>query len=89
MDLADVVHQGKQPPLHIHLGLGAQGELVQSFLNADIGEHRLDDCQASGVDLFTMGGVNLGFHFIDQIGHRIIHPDRQVPARRAGFGQTA
>ncbi len=75
MDLADVVHQSKQPPLHIHLSLGAQGESVQSFLNADIGEHRLDDCQASGVDLFTLGSVYLGFHFIDQVGLVTIHPD--------------
>jgi hypothetical protein len=48
VNLADIVNQSKSPPLHIHLGLGAQGESIQLFLNADIGKHRLDDAQASG-----------------------------------------
>jgi len=33
MDLTDIVHPGEQPPLDIHLGLGAQGETIQPFLN--------------------------------------------------------
>jgi hypothetical protein len=89
VNLADIMHQSKQPPLYIHLGLGAQGEAVQSLLNADIGEDWLDDGQASGIDLLAFGGVNLGFHLIDQIGRLIIHPDRQESAWCGWFAQTA
>jgi len=89
VDLADIVHQSEQPPLDIHLGFGTQGEAIQSLLNADVGKHRLDNGQAPGIDLFTLWGVYFGLHLIDQVGLLIIHPDRQVPARRARSAQTA
>ena len=79
VDLADIVHQGKQPPLDIHLGFGAQGEVVQTLLDTDIGKDRLNNGQASGIDLFALWCVDLGFHLVDQIGSLIIHPDGQVP----------
>lgn len=53
VDLADIVHQGKQAPLDIYLGFGADCEAVQAFLDADIGKYRLDDGQSSGIDLFA------------------------------------
>jgi len=61
VDHADM-HLGKQPPLDIHLGFGAWCEAVQSFLNADIGKHRLDYIKGSVIDLFTLDGVYLGFN---------------------------
>jgi len=78
MDLTDIVHPGEQPPLDIHLGLGAQGETIQPFLNTEIGEGRLDDGQSPGIDLPALGCVYPGFHFVDQVGLFSIRPGRQV-----------
>ena len=88
VDLADVVDQGKQAPLDIHLGFGAQGETIQTFLDADIGKYRLDDGQAPGIDLPALGGVDPGFHLVDQVGGLVIQPDRQVPGRCVWLAQT-
>jgi hypothetical protein len=46
VDFANVVNQGEQFRLDIYLRLCAQGEVIQSFLNADMGKHRLDNPQA-------------------------------------------
>jgi hypothetical protein len=35
VDFADIVDQGKQSPLDVHLGCKAVGEAVQPLLNAD------------------------------------------------------
>ena len=53
VDLADIVHQGKQAPLDIRLGFCADCEAVQAFQDTDIGKYRLDDGQSSGIDLFA------------------------------------
>lgn len=38
VDLADVVHQGVQPPLYIHFPFRTQREAVHVFVNADVGK---------------------------------------------------
>ena len=81
MDFADVVDQGKQSPLDIYLGFGTQSEAVQPLLNADVGKDRLDNPQASGIDLLTLRGVYLCFHFIEQVRCLLIDPDGEIPAR--------
>lgn len=55
VDLADVVDQGEQPPLDIHLGFGAQGESIHVFLHADIGKNRFNNTQPPGIDLLALG----------------------------------
>ena len=55
------MYQGKQAPLDIHLGFGADCEVVQAFLDADIGKDRLDNGQSSGIDLFALGEFILAF----------------------------
>ena len=48
--------------------------------DTDIGKHGLDNAQASGIDLFTLGGVYFGFHLVDQIGLLLIYSDGEIPA---------
>ena len=67
MDLADIVYQSEQSPLYIHLGFGTQSEAVHVLLDTDIGKHRLDNAQAFCIDLFSLGGIYLGLHLIDQV----------------------
>ena len=47
--LLDVVHQGVQLPLPVHLGLAAQGEAVELLVVAQIAEHRLHRGEAFAV----------------------------------------
>jgi hypothetical protein len=58
------------------------------FLDTDIGENRLDNGQASGIDLFALRGVYLGLHFIDQVWLVLINPDGEIAARGVWFAQT-
>ena len=51
VDFTNVVDQGKQLPLHIDFGFRANGEVVQSFLDAEIGKDRFNDRQTPGIDL--------------------------------------
>ena len=55
VDFTNVVDQSEQHPLHIYLGFRPQGEVVQAFLYAEIGKHRLDDRQSPGIDLLPSG----------------------------------
>ena len=68
VDFTNIMHESEQLPLYIHLDFRAHGEVIQSFLNSDIGEDRLDNSQTSGIDLFALGGINLGLHLLDQTG---------------------
>lgn len=89
MDFTNIVDQCKQLPLHIDLGFRAQGKVIQAFLNADIGKDRLDDRQSSGVALFALRRVDLGFHLFDQIGLLTFDFDRQISARCVRLVQTS
>ena len=88
VDLADIVHQGKQSPLNVYLGFGTQRESVHMFLDTNIGEHRLDDGQASGIDQPALWRVYLGFHFIHQSGRLAFRRDHQVLAQHVRLAQT-
>ena len=58
------------------------------LLNTNIGKHRLDNAQSSGIDLFALGGIYLFPHFIDQVRLVLINPDREIPARCGWFAQA-
>ena len=74
VDFTNIMHESKQLPLYIHLDFRAQGEVVQSFLNSDIGEDRLDNSQTSGIDLFALGSIELGLYLLDQVGPLFCFP---------------
>jgi len=79
MDFTNIVDQSEQHPLYIHLGFGPQGVVVQAFLYAEIGKHRLNDRQSSGIDPSALWRVDLGFHLFDQTGLLTFHFNRQIP----------
>ena len=68
MDFTNIVDESKQLPLDIDLGFRANGEVIQSFLYAEIGKNRLDDRQPPGIDLPAFWGVDAVFHLLDQVG---------------------
>ena len=41
MNLAEVVNQTEQQPLRVDFPFAAQREVIQSFVETDIGKHRL------------------------------------------------
>ena len=88
VDFTNVVDQGKQLPLDIHLGFRAQGKVIQALVQAEVSKDGLDDRQAPGIDLPALGCVDPGFHLFDQAGIRTIDLDRQKPARGRGLAQT-
>ena len=81
VDLADVVHQGKQAPLYIHFPFGPQSEAMHALLDTDVGKDRLNDSQASRIDLLSLFSIDLGFHFVDQVRLLGSHRDRKIAAR--------
>lgn len=68
---SNIMHQSKQLPLHIHIGFGLYGEVVQALLNAVLGEHRLDNGQTPGIDLFALRSPILAFIFSIKSGCRL------------------
>ena len=60
--------------------------MVQAFLDTDIGKDRHDDGQASGIDLFALGGSTLAFTSSIRLGSDS-SPNRQVPEGCIGFAQ--
>ena len=75
VDFTNIMYQSKQFPLHIDLDFRPYGEVIQALLHADVGKDRLDDRQSSGIDLFALGRVDLGFHLFDQAGLMTFHLD--------------
>ena len=75
LDFTNVVDESEQLPLHIHFGFGAEGEVVQPFLDAEIGKDRLHDRQTPGVDLPAFGCIDAGFHLLDQVGMQTAYLD--------------
>ena len=73
VDFADIVYQSEQPPLYIHFQFGPQREAVHALLDTDVGKHRLDNTQPSGVDPLALFSIDLGFHLFDQIGMQTTH----------------
>jgi len=65
--------------------------VIQSFLDAYIGEDWLDDGQAFGIDQPALRRVYLGFHFIHQGGRLAFGWYHQVFAQhvRGGFATLA
>jgi hypothetical protein len=86
VDLADVVDRSKPRtrPLYIYFGFGPQCGVVHAFLHTDVGKDWLDNG-----DLLALFGIDLGLHFIDQVGLLRIHRDGKIPVRGGGFAQTA
>ncbi len=62
--LLDVVHQGVQLPLAVHLGLAAQGEAVELLVVAQVGEHRLYGGEASAVFGAALFAVDALLHLL-------------------------
>ena len=89
VDFTNIMHESKQFPLHIDFGFGAEGEVIQSFLNAEVGKDRLYDRQPAGIDLPAFRRVDPGLHVIDQVGVGALDLDRQEPPRGGGLAQTS
>jgi len=62
LDFTNVVDESEQLPLHIYFGFGAEREVVQAFLDAQVGKDRFHDRQAPGVDLSARKCIDPGFH---------------------------
>ena len=62
--LLDVVDQGEQLPLPVHLMSTAQGEVIEPLVVADIAEHRLDCREASAVLFSTERAVDARTHVL-------------------------
>ena len=58
------------------------------FLDTNISKHRLNNAQASGIDLFALWTIYFSLHFVDRVGLVLIHPDREIPARCVWFAQA-
>ena len=76
-DFTNIIDQGEQFPLHIHLGFGAESEVVQALVNAKIGKDRLDDRQAPGIDRLAVWIIDPGFHTLDQVGRLAVKRHRK------------
>jgi hypothetical protein len=75
LDFTNVVDESEQLPLDIHFGFGAEGEVVQVFLDAEIGKDRLHDRQTPGVDLPAFGCIDPELHVFDQVGMQTAYLD--------------
>ena len=62
--LLDVVHQGVQLPLAVHLGLAAQREAVELLVVTQIGEHRLHRGEAPAVFGAALCAVDALLHLL-------------------------
>ena len=60
--LLDVVHQGVELPLPVHLGLAAQRQAVELLVVAQVGEHRLDGGESSSIQCPALGAVDALLH---------------------------
>ena len=58
------------------------------FLYTNISKHRLNNAQASGINLFALWTIYFGLHLVDQVGLVLINPDREIPARCVWFAQA-
>ena len=88
VDFTNVVDEREQLPLDIDLGFGAEGKVVQTFLDAQIGKDRLHDRQSPGVDLPAFGCIDPGLHVFDQVGLQTAYLDGQEPVRSGGLAQA-
>jgi hypothetical protein len=75
LDFTNVVDPGKQLPLHIDFGSGANREVVQAFLDAEVGKDRLYHRQTPSVDLSASHRVDAGFHLLDPVRVGAVHLD--------------
>ena len=89
LNFTNVVDQGKQFPLDIHLGFGAQGKVIQAFVCAEVRKDGLDDRQSSSIDLPACRCVEPGFHLFDQAGLLTLYLNRQIPAGCIRLAQTS
>ena len=80
VDFTNVMDQRKQFPLHIDFGFRADGEVIQSFLDAEVGKDRLNAGQTPGLDLPAGRCVDPGFQGFDQVGIGTLNLDRQEPS---------
>jgi len=61
---------------------------VHALVHTDIGKHRFDNAQASGVDPLALFGIDLGLHLLDDVRLLPIHLDGEIPAGGGRFAQT-
>ena len=78
-----VVHQAIQLPLPVHFGFSTQCKSVQSFIAAQVSEHRLHRSEAPGDPLSAHVRVDLGLHPFDV---RVGNPSALEEGHLAGFG---
>lgn len=80
--------QSEQFPLHIDFGFGSEGEMVQPFMDTDVGKDRLNDSKTPGVDAATMRRIDPGFHGFNQTGSLAFNFHREKATRGIGLAQT-
>jgi len=58
------------------------------FMHTNVGKDRLDNTQTSGIDPFSLFGIYICLHLIDQVQLLCIHLDGKIPARCSCLAQT-
>jgi hypothetical protein len=66
MNLAEVVNHTEQQPLCVDFPFAAQREVIQSFVETDIGKHRLGCSDPLAVDQTTCQRIDLPLHFLTE-----------------------
>ena len=67
-NFTNIMDESEQFPLHIDFSFGSEGEVVEPFMDPDVGKDRLDDYKSPGVDHPTLRCIDLGFHGFNQVG---------------------
>ena len=90
--LLDVVNQAIQIPLRVHLWLGSQREAVEPLVVPKVGEHRLDDGDASPVEPAAPLAVNRPLHAFGVAKRRalaLVEEGDLADRRALGMSQAA
>src|SRR5215510_6129775 len=66
MNLTEVVNHTKQQPLRVHFPFATEREVIQSFVETDIGKNRLRCSDPLAVDQTPPRRVDLTLHFLTE-----------------------